>query len=1156
MPRVTDSTREQGIDRVWLTVKRHPNGVTEREVADFTRIERRTVNNYLNVLRDIGKVGKDGALWFAVDFDATRLRAFELTPEEAYTLYLGSRLLVKQHDKRNEPAETALLKLAEVLTADAGVGQEIAQAARELAQRPVRPEYQPIFTTMVRSYIYRKRVALRYRPLNGRAFETTFATYLLEPSAIGYATYVIGYSSLPDALRAYKLERIEDAQMLSQGYRIPADFPGLEVLRNAWSIMMGDTTVHVELRFSPRVCERVLETQWHPSQTVSDDPERPGHLRWRAAVADTTDMLPWIRGWGADCEVLGPPALRTEIERDARRLGEIYQIMPAEKEFIAHVRKKDKARQSLQDHLDAVAEYTSQFAEKIALKEAGKILGLLHDLGKASDKFQRYIMSGEELIDPDAEEYIDPVAHKGKIDHTTSGAQVVYETLWSKGSKEKVAAQVLALCIASHHSGLIDCLAPDGANNFKRRMEKPEESTRKAEALANLQYIQDSLEGLHSGPVVDQIFAKLTSLHEQTRDTRETLAFKHGLLIRFLLSCLIDADRLDTADFEAPGKALLRNYGQYHPWETVIQRLNNKIAEFERKENKNEVDALRSQVSQACLDFAAKPKGIYQLTVPTGGGKTLASLRFALNHAAHPEHPMDRIIYVIPYTSIIDQNAEEIRKILEDIDEQGHYSDKVVLEHHSNLTPEEGTTRQNLLAENWDAPVIFTTQVQFLEALFGGGTRSVRRMHQLANSVIILDEVQTLPIKVIHMLNVALRFLVNDCGATVVLCTATQPPLDKIDTEYRKLTIDPGQRIIQNEAELFARLKRVEVFDERKVGGWSEEEVAELAARQLQEKGSVLIVVNTKKSARALYHALDTRKPAGAQLHHLSTNMCPAHRLQVLDEIKVKLKNREPVICVSTQLIEAGVDIDFGAVIRYLAGLDSIAQSAGRCNRHGVREGLGNVWVVDPQDESIERLKDIVIGTEQAKRVLDEFKANPASLGHNRIGIEAMAAYYRYYYGQRKEEMKYNVSADSPVGRDDNLFNLLATNTGSVAGYNRVNHASPDLIFSQSFQTVGKIFQVIDSPTRGVIVPYAAEGEQIIAELCSSPELEREFRLLKQAQRYSVNLFAYEFTMLAGIGAIHEVQAGAGVYHLDPQYYSNEFGWNDKPVNDMGLLTT
>ena len=324
MPRTTDSAKQQGVERVWLTVRRNPNGITEGELAAFNGIQRRTVNNYLTELCDEGKIYKEGTLWLPLDYEETRLRTFDLSPEEAYTLYLASRLLVKQHDKRNEPAESALHKLAEVLTADAGVGQEIAQAARELASRPTRPGYQSVFVTMVRGYIYRRRVAIRYRPLNGRSFETTFETYLMEPSAIGYATYAVGRSSLPDALRAYKIERIEDAHLTRQDYRIPPDFPGLDILRHSWSIIMGDETVDVVLRFGPRVRGRVLETQWHPSQAVEDDPDMPGHLRWRVRVADTTDMLPWIRGWGADVEVLAPQVLRETLLGEARRLGKLY----------------------------------------------------------------------------------------------------------------------------------------------------------------------------------------------------------------------------------------------------------------------------------------------------------------------------------------------------------------------------------------------------------------------------------------------------------------------------------------------------------------------------------------------------------------------------------------------------------------------------------------------------------------------------------------------------------------------------------------------------------------------------------------------------------------------------------------------------------------
>lgn len=324
MPRTPDGTRQQAVERAWLMVKRHPDGITERELAQRTGLQPRTLNNYLNELRDEGKIDKDRTLWFPLEYDETRLRSFTLSPEEAYTLYLGSRLLVKQHDKRNEPAESALLKLAEVLSADAGVGQEIAQAAAELAQRPQRPGYRSVFETLVRGTIYRKRVTLRYRPLNGRPFETTFATYLLEPSAIGYATYAIGHSSRPDALRAYKLERIEAAALTRASYRIPPDFRGLEVLRHAWSIVMGEARVRVVLRFSPQVRARVAETQWHPSQVIREDPDRPGYLRWQATVADTLDMLPWIRGWGADCEVLAPVELRETMMGEARALAALY----------------------------------------------------------------------------------------------------------------------------------------------------------------------------------------------------------------------------------------------------------------------------------------------------------------------------------------------------------------------------------------------------------------------------------------------------------------------------------------------------------------------------------------------------------------------------------------------------------------------------------------------------------------------------------------------------------------------------------------------------------------------------------------------------------------------------------------------------------------
>jgi CRISPR-associated endonuclease/helicase Cas3 len=322
----------------------------------------------------------------------------------------------------------------------------------------------------------------------------------------------------------------------------------------------------------------------------------------------------------------------------------------------------------------------------------------------------------------------------------------------------------------------------------------------------------------------------------------------------------------------------------------------------------------------------------------------------------------------------------------------------------------------------------------------------------------------------------------------------------------------------------------------------------------LREKGSVLIVVNTRPSALAVYQEIKSRN-LGVSLYHLSTNMCAAHRMAVLERhIKPKLKAQEPVICVSTQLIEAGVDIDFGAVIRSLAGLASIAQSAGRCNRHGVREDGGSVWVVNPQEENLDRLEEIKSGREHAQRILDDFKGDPESFGSDQIGLEAILRYYQSYYLAHQNELDYPVDKKSSFEREDTLFSALAMNELSARNY-QVSHqgTSPDILLRQSFRTANGAFRVIDSPTRGVIVPIG-KGRRIITELCGAFGLEKKGKLLKQAQRYSVNLFDYKFKDLLKSGAIQEVQPEAGIYYLDKQYYSKEFGWSDEPVSDMDVL--
>ena len=818
-------------------------------------------------------------------------------------------------------------------------------------------------------------------------------------------------------------------------------------------------------------------------------------------------------------------------------------------DYIAHLREKDGEVHWLSHHLETVSKLSGEFASKVNMKEQGELLGLLHDIGKASQEFQQYIKSAIGLINSDEDDYIDAAVKKGKVDHSTAGAQLICRELSQNEKEALFTVQVLSMCLASHHSGLIDCISPDGKNIFLKRMEKDKEKTHIDEIVGKLsdqakEFIRNRLQ---VNDFTKGIIERFKSLKTSDDDSK-TLCFKYGMMLRFLFSCLIDADRLNTADFEEPILKKLRPYGNYEDWKVLIGRLNKKLEDFDS----TGINAIRQKISQECYDFADRSKGLYQLTVPTGGGKTLASLRFALHHA--DKHKMDRIIYVLPFTTIIDQNADEIRKVLEEKDKKGIYLNRIVLEHHSNLTPDAETARQKVLSENWDAPVVLTTNVQVLEALFGSGTRGARRMHQLANAVIIFDEVQTLPVKCVQLFNVAVNFLVNNCGSTVVLCTATQPLLDKIEPKSRALPITTEQQMITNTRQLFDDLKRVEVKDKTKVGGWSYDEIKELIGQKVVESGSVLVVVNTKTSAREIYQ--QCKQIDNVETYHLSTHMCPAHRLDVLNQVKKCLDPKDPnsVICVSTQLIEAGVDISFGSVIRFVAGLDSIAQAAGRCNRHRERPTPGEVLIINPAEENINRLEDIRIGKEKTERLLGEFKDNPARLGNNIISPEAMEQYYQYYFYQRAKEMNYPVTANSPVGREDNLFNLLSVNSLSVAEYRRINNDKyPAIPLKQAFMTAAKSFQAIESITRGIVVPYGKEGKDIVNELCSAYELEKQYKLIRRAQRYSVNVFPGVLKRLQE-HAVHEVQTGSGILYLNERYYSDEFGLSETPVKDMGFL--
>lgn len=828
---------------------------------------------------------------------------------------------------------------------------------------------------------------------------------------------------------------------------------------------------------------------------------------------------------------------------------------------IAHWRKNDRTEQLLADHLTGVGTLAKELGAKIGLAVPAELIGVLHDLGKYSKEFQDYIRSAVGLIDSDADDYVDATGLKGKVDHSTAGAQYIWQALADKGNKELVAAQILALCIASHHSGLIDCIGGGYSDNFgqdifPKRMLKKDEKTHLDEVIKNadLHILTRSQEILQQPDLSTSIWSLLERIaHSNVGTSSIVCSNQMGLAVRLLFSCLIDADRIDTADFENKRTQRFRPLGDYTSWPILIQRLEQHLNSLTPR---RPIDALRNQISEHCLNAAQRGAGIYTLTVPTGGGKTLASLRFALHNAQY--HKRDRIIFVIPYTSIIDQNAREVRDILEPDDAPQDHG-KVVLEHHASLTPEQQTWQEKILCENWDAPVVYTTMVQLLEAFFGGGTRGARRMHQLANAVLVFDEIQTLPIKCVHLFNNAINFLAEQCNTTVLLCTATQPLLNQVAKDKGAVRLQTEHELMPDKGLLFEKLKRVEVRNRCQTSGWSYAEIAELALSELARIGSCLVIVNTKDAARQIFQQCQFGIDQDS-LFHLSTDMCPAHRKAVLgnkhepsgNTVIARLTKGQPVLCISTQLIEAGVDVDFGTVIRSIAGLDSIAQAAGRCNRNG-RPELGIVHVINPKDENLDKLPDIQTGKRLAERILDDYAKQPTRYKHNLVGPEALEDYYKYYFFQRQDEMAYSVG-ERDVGHDDTLLNLLSGNTQAVKDHTRQFKKAPMIMLRQAFMTAGKVFKSIDAPTQGVVVPYGTEGKALVADLHAAYKLDAEFDLLSRAQQYTVNVFPHVLEKLQRNGALHAAEEGkVRILCLDERYYSPQFGLATESVSMMGV---
>ncbi|MCQ2435176.1 MAG: CRISPR-associated helicase Cas3' [Oscillospiraceae bacterium] len=774
-------------------------------------------------------------------------------------------------------------------------------------------------------------------------------------------------------------------------------------------------------------------------------------------------------------------------------------------DFIAHIRQIDHEEQTVSEHCRQTAKLAAQYGQHIGLSSSAELADWLHDIGKLTADFNDYIHGGTEI-------------HRGELDHSFAGAKYLYEIASKSEDKtRKQAANLISRVILSHH-GLNDWINVDALNTFQKRIAKEKYYSEIQQNLVESAFLPD-VEMLLSkaGSEIAAISQKLKTMAK----CAETYAFYLGMLERLLQSILVDADRTDTADFMSASKTEAF-FDTEQLWQEMQQRMEQKLDSFSEKTDV--ISMQRKSISERCAAFAAHDVHICKLIVPTGGGKTLASLRFAIEYARRKK--MQRIIYVAPFMSILEQNSDVIGEIA---------GQSAFLEHHSNILAEisgedDRLHEYELRTEKWDSPVIATTMVQFLNALFSGKNGAVRRMHRLSNAVIIIDEVQSIPLKCVYLFNLAMNFLSQICGSTIVLCSATQPMFDLLE-DY-SILLDQNSSMSGDTSEDFEVFRRAKIIYQKKKGGYSYDEAADFCYDRFTENGSLLVVVNTKASAKELYQRL--KDTEGALILHLSTNMCPQHRRDIIAQMRTALAEKQPVICVTTQLIEAGVDISFGCVVRALAGMDNAAQAAGRCNRNGEYHRECPVYILKLFEEKLGSLAEIKEAQSISAQMLDQTEETDF------LSVPLMSDYFRKLYHNAQQRNQRNLLRyPLPQTTDQDLINLLSLNQHR-------NKEKGMKYSGQAFKTAGKLFEVIDSNTTDVLVPYNKDAERLIAELGSAHNPKEMMKLLRKAQKYTVSIYSATEHALQRESAIRTLYCGqdqqCGVQILDQRFYDADYG--------------
>ncbi|MHB9021342.1 MAG: CRISPR-associated helicase Cas3' [Halothiobacillus sp.] len=729
-------------------------------------------------------------------------------------------------------------------------------------------------------------------------------------------------------------------------------------------------------------------------------------------------------------------------------------------QYIAHVEQNPdgswRIPHDLVDHLTCVAMRAADHARPFGGQEWAHLAGLWHDLGKFRPRFQHYIRKASGF-DFNAEAHIKGEA--GKAPHSTAGAMLACDRFQEAG-------RVLAYLIAGHHAGLYDWFG-----GLDARLDSPDSRDELNEALAE----HPPADILDHGSFIPGL--------------RAIPGGKEGfaLWVRMLFSCLVDADFLDTEAYMDADKAEQRS--NWPGVQTLLEQFDSFMARKTVVADPTPVNQLRADILRQCRAKAIDEPGLFSLTVPTGGGKTLSSMAFALEHAkCYNKH---RIIYVIPYTSIIEQTADIFRDIFGD----------AVIEHHSNaeVDPDHENHKSRLACENWDAPIVVTTNVQFFESLFAAKTSRCRKLHNIVDAVVVLDEAQLLPPEFLQPILDVLNLLTQHYGVTVVLSTATQPALatrEYFDAKNNMRGLENVREIMDDPDALYAQLERVKV---RLPADWNTPTSWDALAREIKQYDSVLTIVNRRNDARELWALM----PEGTL--HLSALMCGEHRSQLIQQIKVRLKNGTPTRVVSTQLVEAGVDVDFPVVYRALAGLDSIAQAAGRCNREGRLEQGEVVVFVPPQPAPLGLLRK---GEDACRSVLHGHTSQPLERG----------LFSKYF-----EKLYHACDLDA-----QEIGELLKVDGQTIA----VN-----------FRSAAEKFKLIDDEDSApVIVRYCGSdgNDDKLDELLNTLRKHGPERwLMRKLQRYTVTIHSREAMKLLSQGDVEEaipglyVQVSDWLYHPD-----------------------